>query len=306
MNAAESVWLERFASHLKNERRLSRHTVSAYGRDLASLAAWCERRGIAGWAALDNAAVRGFAAAEHAGGIAPRSIQRRLSAVRSFFEFLLREGAAQRNPAIEVRAPKGRKRLPTTLDADQMARLLDFREDDTLSIRDKAIMELFYSSGLRLSELASLELNSLDLEDRTVRVLGKGSKARIVPIGRPAIAALKRWLRERSILLQERPRTRAAVTALFLGRHGLPLSVRSVQLRVEAWARRQGLSMHVHPHMFRHSFATHLLESSKDLRGVQELLGHADIGTTQIYTHLDFAHLASVYESAHPRARRRS
>jgi integrase/recombinase XerC len=205
-----------------------------------------------------------------------------------------------------VRAPKSKKRLPETLDADQMARLLDFRADDSLSARDKAMMELFYSSGLRLSELVGLDLSSLDLKDRTVRVLGKGNKTRIVPMGRHAIEALKNWLIERAALLRESAREPSRPDPLFVGRTGRVLSVRAVQLRVGTWARRQGLSMHVHPHMFRHSFASHLLESSGDLRGVQELLGHADISTTQIYTHLDFQRLASVYDATHPRARRKT
>jgi integrase/recombinase XerC len=211
----------------------------------------------------------------------------------------MREGHCARNPAQGVRAPKTKKRLPATLDADQMGRLLAFRVDDSLSARDKAIMELFYSSGLRLTELVSLDLTAVDFTDRTVRVLGKGNKTRIVPIGRFAIDAMKRWLKERAKCVK------IGVDALFVGRSGRPLSVRAVQLRVGAWGRRMGLGVHVHPHMFRHSFATHLLESSGDLRAVQELLGHANIGTTQIYTHLDFQHLATVYEAAHPRARRR-
>jgi integrase/recombinase XerC len=278
---------------------------------LHTMIRFCERRKLTRWDALDNSQVRAFAAAEHAGGMAPRSIQRRLSALRSFYEFLLREGAVARNPAQDVRAPKTKKRLPHTLDVDQMARLLDFRVDDSLSSRDKAIMELFYSSGLRLSELVGLDLSAIDLKDRTVRVLGKGNKARIVPIGRHAIGALNKWLVQRAGLLKQRPdmssrRAGAPASPLFVGRTGRQLSVRAVQLRVDTWARRQGLALHVHPHMFRHSFATHLLESSSDLRGVQELLGHADISSTQIYTHLDFAHLASVYDAAHPRARRRS
>jgi len=290
---------------------MSGHTVAAYRRDLHTMIRFCERRKLTRWDALDNSQVRAFAAAEHAGGMAPRSIQRRLSALRSFYEFLLREGAVARNPAQDVRAPKTKKRLPHTLDVDQMARLLDFRVDDSLSSRDKAIMELFYSSGLRLSELVGLDLSAIDLKDRTVRVLGKGNKARIVPIGRHAIGALNKWLVQRAGLLKQRPdissrRAGAPASPLFVGRTGRQLSVRAVQLRVDTWARRQGLALHVHPHMFRHSFATHLLESGSDLRGVQELLGHADISSTQIYTHLDFAHLASVYDAAHPRARRRS
>jgi integrase/recombinase XerC len=306
VEAGERERIESFLTHLHIERRMSSHTVSAYRHDLAALAAFCESRGVRRWANLNNFQVRGFAAAEHAGGIGPRSIQRRLSAVRSFYNFLMREGAAKNNPALEVRAPKTKKRLPKTLDADQMGRLLDFRADDSLSARDKAMMELFYSSGLRLSELVGLDIAAVDLKDRTVRVLGKGSKTRIVPIGRYAVAALRHWLTERAVLIRQKPVPASAPPgAIFLGKTGRPLTVRAVQLRVGTWARRQGLSMHVHPHMFRHSFATHLLESSGDLRGVQELLGHADISTTQVYTHLDFARLATVYEASHPRAKRR-
>jgi integrase/recombinase XerC len=325
VDPGERECIDKFLSHLALERRMSRHTLAAYRRDLERLAAFCEKRRYARWELLENLQLRTFAAAEHAGGIAPRSVQRRLSAARTFFSYLEREGAAARNPATEVRAPKVKKRLPATLDADQMARLLDFSATDTLSVRDKAIMELFYSSGLRLSELVGLDLDAVDLRDRTVRVVGKGNKTRIVPIGKQARAALQKWLEHRA--KWARPAdvgaapagaagaagavatgavpTAASRGAVFLGRNGRPLTVRSVQLRVAAWARRQGLTMHVHPHMFRHSFATHLLESSGDLRAVQELLGHADIGTTQVYTHLDFNHLARVYESAHPRARRR-
>jgi len=293
------VWIDRFVAHLTNERRMSRHTSAAYRRDLARLLRFCERRAIREWRALDNSQVRAFAAAEHAAGLAPRSIQRRLSAVRTFYEFLVREGCCRLNPAGEVRAPRSKKRLPATLDADQMGRLLEFRADDTLSTRDKAMMELFYSSGLRLSELVGLNLPALDLRDRTVRVDGKGNKTRILPIGRMAVNALEKWLRERATLPGRDG------TAVFVGRAGRRLTPRAVQLRVNTWARRMGLGMHVHPHMFRHSFASHLLESSSDLRGVQELLGHADIATTQVYTHLDFQHLAKVYDAAHPRARRR-
>jgi integrase/recombinase XerC len=306
MGPSEREWMTRFLSHLNFERRLSGHTVSAYRHDLLTLLAFCERRDVKRWGALNNFQVRAFAAGEHAGGIAPRSIQRRLSAARTFYEYLMREGAVKNNPALDVRAPKTKKRLPATLDADQMGRLLDFRVDDTLSARDKAMMELFYSSGLRLSELVGLDVSAVDLQDRTVRVLGKGHKTRIVPVGRHAIAALKKWLTQRAALTPKDVGTLSAHSgAIFVGKTGRPLSVRAVQLRVGTWARRQGLTMHVHPHMFRHSFATHLLESSGDLRGVQELLGHADISTTQVYTHLDFQHLASVYDAAHPRARRR-
>ncbi|MEP6549225.1 MAG: tyrosine recombinase XerC [Gammaproteobacteria bacterium] len=299
MDSNEREWIDRFLSHLAYERRMSPHTVSAYAHDLSTLAEFCARRILKSWQALENSHLRTFAAAQHGAGLSPRSIQRRLSAARTFYEFLMREGHCARNPALDVRAPKPKKRLPATLDADQMGRLLAFRVDDSLSARDKAIMELFYSSGLRLAELVNLDMTAVDLKDRTVRVLGKGNRTRIVPIGRQAIDALKKWLLQRAGLI------RGDIQRLFVGQSGQPLSVRAVQLRVGAWGRRQGIGVHVHPHMFRHSFATHLLESSGDLRGVQELLGHANIGTTQIYTHLDFQHLATVYEAAHPRARRR-
>jgi integrase/recombinase XerC len=227
-------------------------------------------------------------------------VQRRLSAVRGFFNYLLRERVVSNNPAVDVRAPKAAKRLPGTLDVDQINQLLDIPADNALAVRDKAIMELFYSSGLRLDELVTLDLGQIDLADRTVRVLGKGRKQRIVPVGRKAEQALRAWLKERGAL--------AAVgeTALFVGKNGSRLKHRAVQLRIAYWARRKGLPSHVYPHLFRHSFATHLLESSKDLRGVQELLGHADISTTQVYTHLDFAHLARTYDASHPRAKRKT
>jgi integrase/recombinase XerC len=304
VNSEQRAWIERFAGHLASERRMSPHTVAAYRHDLLMLQSFCDQRRIPGWSALDNVRVRAYAASEHAGGLGPRSIQRRLSAVRTFYEFLMREGCCTRNPAQDVRAPKTKKRLPTTLDADQMGRLLEFRVHDAISTRDKAILELFYSSGLRLSELVSLDIPAIDFADRTVRVVGKGNKTRVLPIGRYALDALKKWLGERTALVKGAALAEGAA-AVFTGRGGRRLSARAVQLRVDMWARRQGLGVHVHPHMLRHSFATHLLESSSDLRGVQELLGHADIGTTQVYTHLDFQHLARVYDAAHPRARRR-
>ncbi len=306
MQTDAAEWVERFLSHLTHERRISAHTFAAYRHDLTSLQRFCRERGIEAWSSLSHAQVRAFAATEHAGGLSARSVQRRLSAVRTFFAYLQREGQSEINPAVDVRAPKPKKRLPTTLDADQMARLLAFRSEDSLSTRDKAIMELFYSSGLRLSELVHLDLAELDLADRTVRVHGKGGKTRIVPVGRHAVAAIERWLPERAALIARSKSATSAQGALFLGTGGRRLAVRAVQLRVAMWARRQGIGVHVHPHVFRHSFATHLLESSGNLRGVQELLGHADIGTTQVYTHLDFQHLAKVYDAAHPRAHRRS
>jgi integrase/recombinase XerC len=312
-------WITRFRRYLASERRLSPHTDQSYARDLAALVRFCDREGVAEWGALDSQHVRRFAAHSHKGGLAPRSIQRRLSAVRSFYAFLLREaatetaraaasGARQRrrarvtgNPAAEVRAPKVSRRLPQTLDADQMARLLQIpAQADGLGARDRALMELLYSSGLRLAELVSLDVSSLDLKDAVVHVLGKGRKARIVPVGRLALRALRDWLQQRATL------ARPDENALFVGRNGARLGPRAVQVRVALWARRQGLGVHVHPHLFRHSFASHLLESGGELRGVQELLGHADISTTQIYTHLDFQHLARIYDATHPRARRKA
>lgn len=300
MDEPSLAWVPKFFEHLMVERRMSPHTDSNYRRDLKRFVAHCDRNGVTDWQAVDGQHVRSFAAAEHRRGASPRTIQRRLSAIRSFYNFLLRESVVKLNPAIEVQAPKAKKRLPATIDVDQMTRLLSFRTDEELSMRDKAMMELFYSSGLRLSELVNLDLLDIDLADRTVRVLGKGSKTRVVPVGRYAVEAISRWLLERTKLAD------VGNTALFVGVRGERISPRSVQKQVAAWAKRQGLGVHVHPHMFRHSFATHLLESSQNLRGVQELLGHANIATTQIYTHLDFQHLAKIYDAAHPRARRKS
>jgi integrase/recombinase XerC len=299
MNDSALTWLPRFFSHLSVERRMSPHTDSNYRRDLKRFVAHCDSNHVSDWPGVDGQHVRTFAATEFRRGSSPRTIQRRLSAIRSFYNYLLREGAVKLNPAIDVQAPKAKKRLPATIDVDQMTRLLSFRTDEELSVRDKAMMELFYSSGLRLSELVGLDLQDIDLADRVVRVLGKGSKTRVVPVGRHAAEAITRWLPERTQFAS------VGNTALFVGKRGERISPRSVQKQVAQWARRQGLGVHVHPHMFRHSFATHLLESSQNLRGVQELLGHANIATTQIYTHLDFQHLAKIYDAAHPRARRK-
>jgi integrase/recombinase XerC len=294
-----AAWIERYLAHLRTERRLSRHTEAAYRRDLCALLAFCTSEKIGGWKELDNFHVRTFAAHEHRDGLGPRSVQRRLSALRSFFNYLIREKVLAANPAADIRAPKAAKRLPKTLDVDQVASLLGRRTTDPLSRRDLAMLELFYSSGLRLSELAGLDVVDLDLADRTVRVLGKGAKMRILPVGRKALAALSAWLADRKSLVKN------GGGALFVGRNGRRLGARAIQRRLAQWAASSELGVPVHPHLLRHSFATHLLESSRDLRGVQELLGHADISTTQVYTHLDFQHLARIYDQSHPRARRR-
>ena len=298
MQAGAAAWIGRYLAHLRTERRLSPHTEAAYRRDLATLVAYCDTERLGTWKQLDNFHVRTFAAREHRDGLGPRSVQRRLSALRGFFKYLIREGVIKANPAAEIRAPKAGKRLPKTLDVDQVASLMEKRATDDLSRRDLAMLELLYSSGLRLAELAGLDVADLDLADRTVRVLGKGSKTRILPVGKQAIAALRAWLADRSGLAK-------GGAALFIGRNGERLGARAIQKRVGRWATAAGLGVPLHPHLLRHSFATHLLESSRDLRGVQELLGHADISTTQVYTHLDFAHLARIYDESHPRARRR-
>ena len=291
------TWIESFIRHLSHERRLSEHTCKNYRRDLGRLAAWCDEHKVPAWTDLDDEHVRAYAATCFRRGLSPRSIQRQLSAARTFFRFLLREKKVSVNPAQSVSAPKSGKRLPANLDADRMASLLDIRGNGPLVARDRAILELLYSSGLRLAELTGLDLCDVDLADGTVSVTGKGNKDRIVPIGRHAREALAKWLPERRKLAQE------GETAMFLSQRGNRLSPRSVQARVSHWGRRQGIDTRVYPHLFRHSFATHLLESSHDLRGVQELLGHANISTTQVYTHLDFQHLAQIYDKTHPRAR---
>jgi integrase/recombinase XerC len=289
-----------FLRHLATERRLSPHTAAAYRRDLDALLDFCRREPVESWGALDSYHIRRFAAECHRRGSSPRSIARRLSAVRTFFGFLVRTGLAASNPAVHVQAPKPSRRLPATLDADQVASLMKLDGDDDLTIRDRAILELFYSSGLRLAELVGLDVGDVDLKDRTVRVTGKGSKARILPVGRLALAALERWLALRATFAT------GGGAAMFVTRRGTRLAARSVQARIDYWARRRGAPVHVHPHMLRHSFASHMLESSGDLRAVQELLGHSSLSTTQVYTHLDFQHLANTYDRAHPRAKRRS
>ncbi|MBF8778501.1 tyrosine recombinase XerC [Pseudomonas fulva] len=289
--------LEAYCAYLRNERQVSEHTRSAYRRDLETVMAYCEQQGIGSWSQLEIRQLRQLVARQHHHGQSARSLARLLSAVRGLYRYLIREGLCQHDPASGLSAPKGERRLPKTLDTDRAQQLLDGGvDDDFIACRDHAILELLYSSGLRLSELTGLDLEHLDLAAGLVRVLGKGDKTRILPVGRQAREALQRWLKMRGIAA---PRD----NALFLGRHGRRLGPRAVQMRLKAAGERE-LGQHLHPHMLRHSFASHLLESSQDLRAVQEMLGHADIATTQIYTHLDFQHLAAVYDSAHPRAKR--
>ena len=296
---SDASWIDRFIRHLEYERRLSPLTCKNYRRDLDTLWAFCQQSNIDGWGALDDGHIRAYSAACFRKGLSARSLQRRLSAARTFFRYLMREKHVSKNPVTSVSAPKGKKRLPGNLDADRMARLLDIPGDGAIVDRDRAILELLYSSGLRLSELTDLDCGDVDRHDRTVRVTGKGNKDRIVPVGRQALKALARWQKSRGELAN------ADEPALFVSNRGTRISTRSVQARVSHWARQQGIDSNVYPHLFRHTFATHLLESSHDLRGVQELLGHANISTTQVYTHLDFQHLAQIYDQTHPRARKK-
>jgi integrase/recombinase XerC len=298
-------WLQRYLDHLRHERRLSPHTISNYQRDLHCLHEYCEASGLTDWRHIDSHQLRAFVAKRHRNGLNGRSLQRALSAMRRFFDFLMREGVVKANPVRGISAPKAQKKLPNAMDVDQVSRLLQpdgatVKADDPLVLRDLAMLELMYSSGLRLAELLSLNMGDIDLRDHTVPVTGKGAKTRIVPVGSQAIAALQRWLKERPQLAAQDER------ALFVSRRGGRLSARAVQQRFYQWGIKQGLDSRLHPHRLRHSFASHILESSGDLRAVQELLGHADISTTQIYTHLDFQHLARVYDKAHPRARKKS
>ncbi len=289
-----------FLRHLGQERRLSPRTVDAYRRDIADFIDWLDPGDAApDWQSVTAQQIRGYSAARHRQGLTPKSLQRRLAALRALFRYLLREGRVLNNPADGIRAPKAQRKLPATLDADQLNRLLDIRDDDPLVLRDRAMLELLYSCGLRLSELVAVDIIDVDPRDAVLEVTGKGRKTRRVPVGSKALAAIADWRKVRGQLAT------ADEPALFVSQRGSRLSARAVQQRIARLARQQGAPRHVHPHLLRHSFASHLLESSGDLRAVQELLGHADIGTTQIYTHLDFQHLAQVYDKAHPRARRK-
>jgi len=292
-------WIDKFIHHLEFERRLSPQTCKNYRHDLESLFAFREKSGVDSWDKMDSEHFRAFSASCYRKGLSARSIQRRLSACRTFFRFLIREKHVDVHPVTDVSAPKGKKRLPENLDADRMARLLEIPGKGPLVDRDRAILELLYSSGLRLSELTGLNCGDVDMIDATVRVTGKGNRDRIIPVGRKALQALTQWDQSRVQLAT------SGEKALFVSNRGTRTSPRSVQARVSHWARKQGIDTHVYPHLFRHSFATHLLESSHDLRGVQELLGHANISTTQVYTHLDFQHLAQIYDQTHPRARKK-
>lgn len=285
-----------YLDHLRHVRRLSPHTCTGYQHDLTVAADFLVARGRLDWARVTTADVRELLAARHRQGASPTSLARLASALRSFYTWQMRQELASHNPAIDVRAPKKPARLPATLDVDDISALLDAQPEDTLEIRDHALLELFYSAGIRLAEAHALDTSHLDLASGEAIVTGKGNRQRTVLIGSKAVAALRQWLRERPALAAPEE------TALFVSRRGKRLSRSSIAARMERWAITHGLPVHLHPHKLRHSFATHMLESSSDLRAVQELLGHTHISTTQIYTHLDFSRLAKIYDAAHPRA----
>ena len=301
MHADALQMLADFFEQLTVEKRASEHTVKSYQRDIKHLANYCTNKTIHDWTDLKQSDIRAHIAGRHRQGIGSTSLQRELSAIRSFYNFLLKKRLADSNPAQHIKAPKQARKLPKTLDVDQINGLLEAGTNSALEIRDLAMFELFYSSGLRLSELAALNLTDVDLPDNSLIVrTGKGGKSRILPIGSKAVTAINNWLQQRlkNVAVSE--------SALFVSTRGTRLGQRSIELRLEQWCKKKGIAEHIHPHMLRHSFASHLLESSQDLRAVQELLGHSNISTTQIYTHLDFQHLADVYDRAHPRAKKKS
>ncbi|HBI08742.1 tyrosine recombinase XerC [Franconibacter pulveris] len=288
---------DRFLRYLKVERQLSPHTLLNYGRQLAALIQLAGEMKLQSWQQCDAAAVRSFAVRSRRAGLEASSLALRLSALRSFFDWLVGQGELPANPAKGISTPKAPRHLPKNIDVDDVNRLLDIDINDPLAVRDRAMLEVMYGAGLRLSELVNIDCKHLDLDSGEVWVTGKGSKERRLPMGRSAVQWLAHWLNLRELFGPDDD-------ALFLSKLGKRISARNVQKRFAEWGIRQGLNSHVHPHKLRHSFATHMLESSGDLRAVQELLGHANLSTTQIYTHLDFQHLASVYDAAHPRAKR--
>jgi integrase/recombinase XerC len=290
-----------FLDYLRNVKQFSTHTLTGYRRDLCSLKEYCDRHNILCAQTLDERDIRQWTSQLHRSGLASSSIQRRLSAIRSFFNYLSREQGQRHNPATGVQAPRQARKLPNTLDVDQVNKYLGLDDSSIIALRDQAMAELFYSSGLRLAELAAINTNDIDPQSQLLTVTGKGNKTRSVPVGATALQAIVNWQ-------AVRPATAAdhdGAAALFTSNRGSRISVRNIQARIKLLGRKSGMPRDIHPHMLRHSFASHMLESSGDLRAVQEMLGHANISTTQIYTHLDFQHLAKVYDAAHPRAKRR-
>ena len=294
LNAAE------IAAFLTTRSGYSHNSNAAYQRDLLLFSEFCTNQGILDSRKVDTAAVRMFVSEQHRKGKSGKTLARFLSSLRAFFQYQVDKGQRKNNPALDIRAPKSPRKLPHTLDVDQTSALLDGTPESFTELRDTAMWELMYSSGLRVSELVSVTVSQIDLKNGEVRVIGKGNKERVVPVGKPAITALNAWLKSRTAV------TELEEQRVFVSKQGRGLTSRTVQKRLKTWALKRGIDFNVHPHMLRHSFATHLLESSGDLRAVQELLGHSNISTTQVYTHLDFQHLAKVYDAAHPRAKRKS
>ncbi|MDH5471788.1 MAG: tyrosine recombinase XerC [Gammaproteobacteria bacterium] len=292
--------LQDFFQYLRSEKRYSEHTLTNYQRDIRGFIRFCQTIEVTGWDAIDSQHVRNYAAQTHRKGLSGKSIQRMLSSLRSLFKYLLRYQKIKTNPAVGVSAPKSLRKLPEVLRADDLNHLLTLNENDPLAVRDMAIMELLYGCGLRLSELIDLNINQIDWQGLTLNVTGKGRKQRIVPFGEKAVRALRKWFGKRSLFVGENQQ------AVFVSQRGTRISPASVQQRLKKWAKEKGLDRRVYPHLMRHSFASHILESSQDLRAVQELLGHANLTTTQIYTHVDFQQLAKVYDAAHPRAKKKS
>ena len=290
--------LQRYWTYLKIERQVSPHTLSNYQRQLVRVVEILQHAGIQQWQQVTPSVVRFVIAQSHKDGLHEKSLALRLSALRRFLSYLVQLGELKVNPATGISAPKQAKHLPKNIDTDQVQQLLANDSKEPIDIRDRAIIELLYSSGLRLSELQGLNLNSINIRVREVRVIGKGNKERVVPLGRYASHAIQQWLKVRLLF---NPKDEA----LFVSQLGNRMSHRAIQMRLETWGIRQRLNSHLNPHKLRHSFATHMLEASSDLRAVQELLGHSNLSTTQIYTHLNFQHLAEVYDSAHPRAKRK-
>lgn len=290
--------LHGFLGHLRNERRYSPLTAENYSRDICRL---FKLAGVTPLNELKNHQIRRFIAQLHGSGLGGKSLARMLSAWRSFYSYLIRDHQFKDNPCIGLRAPKSARNLPHALSPDEAVRMMELpTAGDILAVRDKAMFELFYSSGLRLAELVSLDPVALDFADAAVRVIGKGAKTRIVPLGSYAIFALQAWLALRGQLAKQDE------TALFVNRNGSRIGSRAVQLRMSGWGIKQGITSGVHPHLLRHSFASHVLQSSGDLRAVQEMLGHTSISTTQVYTHLDFQYLSKIYDAAHPRAKKKT
>lgn len=296
MTSLETNQISEYLTYLEKERRLSPHTVKNYSRDLQLLTLEFSDC----LADITTHDIRRLVASLHAKGRGGKTLSRALSAWRGYFNFLIERKGHKHNPCVGIRAPKKDKRLPKALSPDEISQLLETEEADEKGIRDQAMFELCYSSGLRLSELASVTMRELDLDDGTIRVTGKGNKTRIVPVGKKANTAIRRWIQVRKNL------NKPISNLLFPNKNNQPLSSRTIQYRLTQWTKKQGLGQNVHPHMLRHSFASHLLQSSGDLRAVQEMLGHASISTTQVYTHLDWQHLAKIYDQSHPRAKRKN